>query len=367
VGWRVLARGRISFPPAADARHPRPAGRLAAPPGQVVVEYALLGDTLLTWIVRDTTARLLRRTVDRDELLLTVERVGAALETAERAASARPGLALLYDRLVRPVRDQLGPSGTPLVILADGEVAGVPFAALLDAERARYLVEDHPLRFAATLADANDPAPPPPARPESALLVADPAFDALEYPTLDPLSGARAETDSLRVLYPRHVLLAGQGATRAALTAEAPRARVIHYAGHAVFDDARPERSFLILAGDGASGRLTAEMVGGLELGGTGLVVLSACRTLRSRQGRSGGFAGLSGALLAAGAGGVVGSLWEVDDRLAQPLMLAFHRQYRRTGDPVRALREAQLLMLRSSDAALRSPAAWAGFRYAGR
>ena len=97
------------------------------------------------------------------------------------------------------------------------------------------------------------------------------------------------------------------------------------------------------------------------------MVVLSACRTLRSRQGRSGGFAGLSGAMLSAGAEGVAGSLWEVKDELTGPLMLEFHRAYRHLGDPAAALRHAQLRMLRSGNADQASLSAWAGFRYVGR
>jgi CHAT domain-containing protein len=62
----------------------------------------------------------------------------------------------------------------------------------------------------------------------------------------------------------------------------------------------------------------------------------------------------------------VVGSLREADDLRTQPLMLAFHRAYRRLGDPAAALREAQLELLRSRDPARSSPAAWAGFRYIG-
>lgn len=362
---QALERGRVSFVAVPDAHAPAAGSQPAAPRGHVAVEFALIGDTLLTWTVRDTVVHLLRRTVDRDELLYVVEQVGAALETPARTAKAQPGLESLYDWLVRPVRDRLGASETPLVILADGELAGVPFAALRDGERGRYLVEDHPLRFAVSLADAARP--PLATRPGLALLVANPTFDPLAYPTLDPLRRARAESDSLRGLYPRHLLLEGRSATRSALQAWAPRASVIHYAGHAVFDDARPERSFLVLAGEGASGRLSAEAVNRLELGGVRLVVLSACRTLRSRGGRSGGFAGLSGALLGAGVEGVVGSLWKVDDRLTQPFMLAFHRGYRRSGDPAGALRQAQLRLLRSSDPVLRSPASWAGFRFVGR
>ncbi|HEX2078072.1 MAG TPA: CHAT domain-containing protein, partial [Longimicrobium sp.] len=269
---RVLERGRISFAPQREGGAGA-TGRLAAPPGEVAVEYALIRDTLLTWTLRGDTIHLLRRPVDRDTFLLVVEQASAALESPERAAAAAPALRRLYDWLIRPVRGRLGPPETPLVVLADGEVAGVPFAALMDA-RGRYLVDDHPLRFAATLADA---ARPVPARSGPALLVADPAFDAHRYPTLDRLQGAQAEVESLGLLYPGHVRLEGSGATRHAFAVRARSAGLIHYAGHAVFDDARPERSFLVLAGADTTGRLTAEAVNTMRLDGVRLVVLSAC------------------------------------------------------------------------------------------
>jgi CHAT domain-containing protein len=63
----------------------------------------------------------------------------------------------------------------------------------------------------------------------------------------------------------------------------------------------------------------------------------------------------------------VLGSLWRIDDQHARSVMDAFHRRYRLHEDGPRALREAQLQMLQSPDPALRSPAAWAGYRYAGR
>ena len=94
-------------------------------------------------------------------------------------------------------------------------------------------------------------------------------------------------------------------------------------------------------------------------------MVLAACQTVRTGPGRAAGFSGLAGAFLAAGAGGAVGSLWEVDDRLTRALMVEFHRAYRSSGNGPVALRAAQRHLLRSGDEALRSPAAWAGFRYA--
>ena len=145
---------------------------------------------------------------------------------------------------------------------------------------------------------------------------------------------------------------------------------VVHYAGHAVFDDERPERSYLVLAperGREGTGRLTAASLGQMRLVHAPLVVLAACRTVNGGQGRAQGFSGLAGGLLAAGARGVIGGLWEVDDARTRPLMLAFHRHYRAGGDGARALRSAQLQLLDSDEPVLRSPATWAGFRYTGR
>lgn len=358
----ALERGRTSFS-LVDDGEAAIGGGLSAPLGHVALEYALIGDTLLTWTVRGASVQMRRDTVDRDSLLLTIERAGALLEAPGDDDLARPELERLYDRLIHPVRDRL-PADTPLVILADGEIARVPFEALRDARSGRYLVQDHSTRHAPSLADA---APVSPPTHDSALLVADPAFALYRNATFRRLDGAKAEVDALRQFYPGADSLIHEGATVDALLARAGRVSVIHYAGHAVFDDTRPERSFLLLAADSTGGRLTADSVVSLDLRGVRLVVLSACRTLRSREGRSGGFAGMPGALLGAGVGGVVGNLWEVDDDRTVRLMEAFHRAYRRTHDPAEALRQAQLDMLRSGDTALTSPKAWAGFRYMGR
>ena len=359
-------KGRLSFSRRANAAETT--GLALDLSGQVFLEYALIGDTLLTWTISDGTLHLMRRPLKRDDFVRTVERAGAALEANADPDAIPPELERLYDWLIRPAqaRDFLGAAGTPLVIVADGEIARVPFAVLRDRSRGRYLTEDRTIRFAASLADAARPADTSP--PGPALLVGNPKFDRHSHAWLDPLDGAAAEVEALRRIYPGANVLSDSDATRSAFAEAAPRAGIIHYAGHAVFDDTRPERSYLLFAGEDTSGHLTAEAVDSLDLRGVRLVVLSACRTLRARDGRAGGFAGLSGALLGAGAGGVVGSVWNVSDSLSKPLMLAFHREYaRRPGNPAEALRQAQLSMLRHRDPALHSPSVWGGIRYVGR
>lgn len=361
-----LERARTSLP-AGDRR-----GRGTAPavaPDEVAVEYALIGDTLLTWTLSREGLHLVRRTVDGEDLARLVERARSTLELGSETAASRPLLQALYDRLVRPVQARLGPEGTPLALVADGELGDVPFAALWDGAGERYLVQRHPLRFLPSLGLAAGRAPParaPP--PRGVLLVADPAFDPRAFPTLDRLPGAADEVDLVARQYPGAVVLRHASAAADAVRGELAGAAIVHYAGHAVFDDDRPESSFLVLAPprSGGSARLTADEIRAMELPGVRLVVLSACQTLRSRRGRSGGFAGLTGAFLAAGAGGVVGTLWRVEDDGTRALMDEFHRAYRASGTGAAALREAQLRLLRSPDPALRNPAAWGAFRYTG-
>ncbi|HEU0012657.1 MAG TPA: CHAT domain-containing protein [Longimicrobium sp.] len=361
-----LDRGRASLAPAgrpgAGSADPLP----SAPRREVALQYALVGDTLLVWTV-GRRLELYRTVVDAARLVQSIESVRQQLAGAAGEAELRVGLAHLYDQLLRPVEGRLGGAETPLVVVTDGELASVPFPALYDARRERYLVEDRPLRFFASLREAWRPGPAPRGSGK-ALFVADPAFDRARHPELTRLVAAAAEAREIAAGYPGARMLEGAAATPAALRSALGGAGLVHYAGHAVFDDERPEQSYLLLApAPGASASvLHAAEIAQLDLRHVSLVVLAACQTVRTGPGRAAGFSGLAGAFLAAGAGGAVGSLWDVDDRTTRALMMEFHRAYRGAPNPAAALRQAQLRLLRSSDPALRSPAAWSGFRYAG-
>lgn len=341
---------------------------VAAPPGETVLVYARIADTLLAWTVAASRVQVSTTVLDTVRFTRTLRDVEARLERGASAAELRPALSLLYDWIIRPAKGLPVDPERPLVVIADGEIAAVPFAALYDATRRRHFVEDHPLRFAVSLVEARRG--PAPSTGGGMLLIADPAFDGREHPLLERLAHAGREVGTIRSTYPGAVVLDGARATRPAVESALARAGVVHFAGHAVFDDQRPERSYLVLApaaGPGRDGKLTAAELAQLDLRRVRLVVLSACRTVRSGRGRAGGFSGLSGALLAAGAGGTVASTWDVDDHLTAVLMTQFHHAYQAHGNGPRALREAQLALLRSGDPILRGPAAWAGFRYAGR
>lgn len=103
------------------------------------------------------------------------------------------------------------------------------------------------------------------------------------------------------------------------------------------------------LASDGV---LTAEEVLSLDLDGVDLVVLSACETALGEVSGD-GVMGLQRALLMAGAKCTVGSLWMVEDRATQHLMVEFYRNLWKAGlPPLEAMRQSQLKMLNDYDAA---------------
>jgi len=338
-----------------------------------IIDYALIADTMLVWVIDAGGTRLSRSIVDHNAAAQLIARARSSLELASDSAATRHALTQLYNLLLRPI--DLGRSSAVTVVV-DGVLSGVPFAALLDSARNRFVAEDLAVREVPGVwmleADRSNT---PRARADAGatrevLIVADPAFDRRRFPALPRLRGAELEAQALADIYPGATMMAGSNATRPAFEAAAARAAIVHLAGHAIVDDERPDAAIVPLAPtrDPADvGYLTTQDIRAMNLSATRLVVLSACESGGVRSQRYGGLDGLSGAFIAAGAKGVVGSLWRVDDLSTKDLMMAFHDNYRTGGDAARALQAAQLRLLRSPNVALRSPAIWAAFRYVGR
>ena len=99
-------------------------------------------------------------------------------------------------------------------------------------------------------------------------------------------------------------------------------------------------------------GILTATEVAELDLSGVELVALSACETGLGESAGGEGVLGLQRAFQEAGVGGVVASLWSVDDAATRALMERFYQNlWQERMGKLAALREAQLWMLRGRPA----------------
>jgi CHAT domain-containing protein/tetratricopeptide (TPR) repeat protein len=261
----------------------------------------------------------------------------------------------LYDLLVKPVRAWLPQTpGALVTVVPHGPLTGLAFAALQDG-RGRYLLEDYSLHYvpAAAILQFTARQQHPGSRAGNLLLVADPTAPPVSKldPTLPRLPGARTEARAVSNLMPRAraVTLEGAAATEPAVRSAVGGKAILHFASHAIVRDDDPFSSFLAVAPSSrdrdADGFLTAQEIYGLKLDAD-LVVLSACRSAAGRV-TGDGVATFARAFIYAGTPSLVASMWDVADAPTSRLVPDFYRSWLAGSSKARALRTAQLSLLR--------------------
>lgn len=346
---------------AIDPELPSDIGK-ALSPGITVVYFAALEDRLLIWTLARGRQTFAEQPVRQADLARSLARY------ADGAAGHDPSILMtLYDQLIRPVQSSL-PAGSPIVVVPDGVLHGVPFAGLMRRDTGRYLVQDHAIAVAPSLTMflRSGALPSVPRVTSSrALVVGNPRLDG---PAAVTLPEAEREARDIAGLYADPTLLVNEAATKAAFVESAGGYDVVHFAGHAVSNDDYPGLSHLLLAGTNGqpNGMLFAHEITRMAFARTRLVVLAACRTSAGRVRRGEGVFSLARPFLAAGVPEVVASLWDVDDRATRTLFVAFHQALQRGAAAADALRTAQLAALAQHDPSLREPLAWASFAVVG-
>ncbi|HSN88074.1 MAG TPA: CHAT domain-containing protein, partial [Thermoanaerobaculia bacterium] len=297
-------------------------------------------------------------------------RVGAFLRAIRRHAAPEEISRLssgLYELLVpEPVARLRG--GETLYLVPDKILHKVPFAALLDPVRQRFLVEDHAIVVtpaALPLLQGEGATSPALQSTARVLFVGNPAFDRSLFPDLTDLPGAEAELAAVRVAFPRADAVSGLEAGKARFLADLDRYDVLVFAGHSVSNAVQPFRSYLLLApgeGDPSAGVLFGTELRGRRFERLRTVVLSSCESIGPRSSRASGLTGMARPFLEAGVDTVVGSLWKVDDEAAAPFLSPFYIALARGQPAAQALRTAQLQAIRNGEDALGSIATWAAF-----
>jgi CHAT domain-containing protein len=338
-------------------------------PHTVVLYYVTLDDRLLLCVVRPGKVEFVEQAVASSALEEEVRTYRASLERGDRVEIERGGVRL-HDSLIRPALPLLT-KGDVLVIIPDGILHALPFATLKNSQTGRYLLEDHPVQVAPS-ATMFDRASARLRRANTAggnvLVLANPKLADGEAMNLPDLARAEAEAYDIAALYQNATVLIGPRATKRAFLDHAGRYRIVHFAGHALANEQYALLSRLLLARDDPreAGSLFAHEILDLNLGTTDLVVLAACRTGGGAIKKGEGPLSLARPFLAAGVPSVVATLWDVRDDASRALFGAFYRNLRQGYEPVFALRDAQLRLLRDPDANLQSPAAWGPFHSVG-
>jgi len=345
------------------------------PAGTQLIEYSVLPDQTIVWLISRERFSFVRL----PEGKAAIERHASDLQRAAGArslAAFEAKLSALYDVLMAKPIESLTEKPRRLVIVPDGPMHGLPFAALRNPQSHRYLIQDMPIEIAGSanlylVSLARDKALQS-AQSPSVLLVGDPAFDGdLAFAQgLHPLPRARSECEKIRGLYgPQAQMLLEHDATIPRFLEAARTSTIIHVAAHSVVNAQAPSRSYILLAPAAKDpGPLEAqELLTRLSLDHTRLVVLSTCSSAGGLPVGAEGVAPFVRPLIGAGVPAVIGTLWNVDDATAEELLVSFHRHYREGNDAAVALQLAQVgLLTNNNKPGLRPALTWAPFQVIG-
>ncbi|HYO77702.1 MAG TPA: CHAT domain-containing protein, partial [Thermoanaerobaculia bacterium] len=285
--------------------------------GVAVIEIVALPAEVITFAISEKDLAVARRPRAVEALADLGE---AVLDEAGSAAASK-----LYDDVIRPVEHVVA-GARGIVIVPAAVLRATPFAALYDASARRYLIE----RFAVSTASS---------AASLTRISASEAAPSLVAIELGASAGAAALPEASREIgdvaatYRNARAIRSSDATIAAVHTAAGSADVLHIAGHTERQTGGGEQALVLK--DGAVSWKTILAAPRVK---TGVVVLSACETLRppassATRGRS-----LGAAFASAGAADVFGTLAPIGDRDARLLFGALHRRLAAGADAADAL-----------------------------
>lgn len=352
------------FQPAAAEAPDLQTLRHGLPEGTVLIEYSVLPQKTIIWILRRTGKTLcVTVAVDARKLADLAWRFRRAL-MENRPAEMESLSRQLYSLLIHPVERSLAP-GERIVVIPDGALHALPFSLLRDPA-GRFLLQNHAVSVAPSARVyleglRREKLLPPPGR---VLVVAAPDFDPTVDPTLRVLSAGSREA-LIAQIFPGSELLHGAKARRQAFLTAARDAEAIYFGGHSVVNAEVPLLSQMLFAkdpSDPSRGVLYAGDVLRQRFPRTRLVVLASCSTALGKTSRTEGVESLARPFLAAGVPTVVASLWNVDDKETADFFVRFFQRLRQRFDVAEALRATQVESLRQGS----SPAGWGAFEVIG-
>ncbi|MDQ3012202.1 MAG: CHAT domain-containing protein [Acidobacteriota bacterium] len=343
------------------------------PPEIQLVQYSSLPNKLVAWVItRDTVVQVQTPAIELEAKvaalakLLTTRSVGKS-ETIKRLSED------LHQLLITPIEPHLVLQ-KPVCLILDKALHQLPMALLRSGRTGKYFIEDYPFMVSpsstAFILFSEVAGQKERKGRERLLSLGNPQPAQSSTVSFPDLANAASEAEAVAKLYSQPRLLIGSGATESAFRKQAPFSEVIHIASHAVSNRQSPLLSSLLLTPDPftpspevADGNLQAYEIYQLNLSRTKLIVLSACETGVGRSFDGEGVMSLARPFLIAGAPVVIASLWSIESKSAERLMVAFHQCRIREGQNVmQALRQAQLKLLREEQRADLPATDWASF-----
>jgi CHAT domain-containing protein/tetratricopeptide (TPR) repeat protein len=345
-----------------------------------IIEYAVLDDKLLTWVITGNK-------ITPHEERISSRDLGERVRRFVRAVGALPGAAEptfigdakeLHKLLIAPIESLLDQKKLTCIV-PDKVLHYLPFAALMSEADNKYLLEKFRIQLSPSatifLEGLKDGDQNSDVGNERLLSVGNPTFDPSAFPSLQPLPAASSEAQEIAGLYkPFSSPLLDRQATEQAIRSGLQKSNVAHFALHYVVDDRQSLYSKMVLAPPSRitdtadDGLLQIHEIYKMNLAHMHLVVLSACQTAIEQQYSGEGAVSMARPFIASRVPVVVATLWPVDSSSSKQLMTQFHRHRKQDGRPTaEAIQQAQLDMLHDGDERLHHPYYWAAFTVIGR
>ena len=349
------------------------------------LEYNLMTDCLIAWLVTKNSLRVEKIPINLPTLTQNVQAIRMMMGKPKSPAVYKL-LGQLYESIIKPFDKEI--QGKNLVIVPDGALHSLPFAALMDAE-GKFLVEHHTISIVPSftvlkhcmakkkresktilafgnpdLRDSKMDLPNAQLEVESIVehfTKSEPVL-LLRGDTKTNLPNAQTEVKNIAEKFPQSKVYLRKEASETLAKKIMGNFDIIHFACHGESEESGdPLTACLRLAPDETNdGKLTAREIFDLKLNAH-LVILSGCETGRGQLLGGDEMIGLTRSFLYAGTPCMMVSLWKVDDSATCLLMSNFYENLAKLGISD-ALRAAQIKTMETK----KHPYYWAAFYLVG-
>lgn len=265
----------------------------------------------------------------------------------------------LREMVLEPIRARLPAAVTELIIVAEGQLQGLPWFVLDDSYSYSFvpsasiwlhLKESHEPAFSLKGVALVDPTPSEHPSIERSLSCDEDLFQESDADTRQMLYRAlphsRRELKSIAAVAGEQVrlLFGAQSSIEGLYQSWTDQDRFLHLSAHSVLSASCPERSGILFAADEShpDGLLSMDEISKLDLNGA-VVVLGGCSTALGKRVAGEGLLSIARAFQRAGAQAVVASLWPLKDQEAADFMDALYPAIRSESTLSGAVRRAQL------------------------
>jgi CHAT domain-containing protein len=344
-------------------------------PDEILVEFFLGESALFTFVVSRDTAFMSRTMLPEGFQAAVLDFYDDIRNQRHDPAGYLIKASGFYKLLLEPIMPYV--TGESLLIVPDGILSYLPFDALVEKPdpdissyyQMEFLVQKYAIRYSYSCSLLEEVSQNRAAVRKNRYLAFAPDFGKTgtekdpARADLPPLSGAMREIQLLSH-HMKGSSYSGTAATETEFKRSGPQYSILHFATHALVDDAFPMNSRMLFArdaGSGEDGDLYAWELYNMKLHAD-LAVLSACNTGIGKLQRGEGVMSLGRAFFYSGVPAILMSLWPAQDQSTAEIMGVFYARLSKGATKPEALQAGKKAYLDSADELTSHPFYWAGF-----